>query len=90
MSVYLNREGCEIDSGIGFFDHMLEQLCRHGGFRLELGCRGDLHVDEHHVVEDCALAIGSALRDALSDFARNDGIWAPSSPWVVTGRNPQS
>ncbi len=67
VSVDLNREGCEIDSGIGFFDHMLEQLGRHGGFRLELRCRGDLHVDEHHVVEDCALAIGSALRDALGN-----------------------
>jgi imidazoleglycerol-phosphate dehydratase/histidinol-phosphatase len=68
VSIDLDRTAAaKVSTGLGFFDHMLEQLGQHGGFALELRCEGDLHIDEHHTIEYSALALGQALREALGD-----------------------
>lgn len=59
----------QIDTGIGFFDHMLNSFAVHGGFGLTLCCKGDLVVDGHHTVEDCGIALGQALAKCLGDKA---------------------
>ena len=70
VEVELELEGqgaARVATGLGFLDHMLAQLARHGGWNLALQCRGDLEVDDHHSVEDCALALGEALDAALGE-----------------------
>ena len=57
----------DIETGIGFFDHMLEQLARHSLMDITLRCKGDLHIDQHHTVEDCGIAMGQAFTKALGD-----------------------
>lgn len=70
IRVKLNLDGngkSKINTGIGFFDHMLEGFSKHGFFDLELNCEGDLEVDCHHTIEDCGIVLGSAIHEALGD-----------------------
>jgi imidazoleglycerol-phosphate dehydratase/histidinol-phosphatase len=69
ISVSINLDGTgksSISTGLNFFDHMLDQIARHGLIDLELSCNGDLDVDEHHTIEDTAIALGQAIREAIS------------------------
>lgn len=70
LSIELDGTGVvEISTGIPFYDHMLEQLGKHGGFDLRIAATGDLHIDTHHTVEDVGIALGEAFREALGDKA---------------------
>lgn len=70
ISVELTLDGdgvYDVKTGVGFFDHMLEQLARHALFNLKIRAKGDLHIDDHHTVEDVGIALGRALADAYGD-----------------------
>ena len=70
ISIQLNLDGSgktSIDTGLGFFDHMLEQIARHGKLDLSVDTKGDLHIDEHHTIEDTGIALGEAFAKALAD-----------------------
>jgi imidazoleglycerol-phosphate dehydratase / histidinol-phosphatase len=70
ISIWVNMDGngqSEISTGVGFFDHMLEQIARHGRIDLEIKTQGDLHIDEHHTIEDTGIALGEAFAMALAD-----------------------
>ena len=70
IKAVIDLDGCgiyQIDTGIGFFDHMLSGFARHGFFDLSLSCKGDLDVDCHHTIEDCGIVLGQAIAKALGD-----------------------
>lgn len=72
IELYLNVDGegkSRIETGIGFFDHMLTLMTKHGFINLDVKCEGDLHVDFHHTVEDTGIVLGQAFREALDDKA---------------------
>lgn len=70
VDVWMNLDGtgeCSVSTGLGFFDHMLEQIAKHGGIDLKINVKGDLNVDEHHTIEDTGLALGECIAKALGD-----------------------
>lgn len=70
ITVRLNLDGtgqAKLNTGIGFFDHMLDQIARHGMIDLDVQCQGDLHIDGHHTVEDVGICIGQAVKQAVGD-----------------------
>ena len=83
ISVTLDLDGtgqADIQTGIGFLDHLLDALARRGRFDIQLRCKGDLHIDDHHTAEDCGLALGAVIREALGDrvgIARFGSAYAP-------------
>lgn len=78
IKIDLNLDGSgksRIRTGIGFFDHMVEQIARHANLDLSISIKGDLHIDEHHTVEDTGIALGEAFRKVLGDKKRTSALW---------------
>jgi len=72
ITLDLNLDGAGVskaETGVGFLDHMLDLFARHGAFDLQVSCQGDLHVDQHHTVEDVGICLGQAIREAVADKA---------------------
>lgn len=72
IEVEINLDGTgayDVKTGVGFFDHMVEQLARHSMIDITLRAQGDLHIDDHHTVEDCGIALGQAIAEAVGDKA---------------------
>ncbi|GIK20257.1 MAG: imidazoleglycerol-phosphate dehydratase HisB [Leptolyngbya sp. PLA2] len=91
IAVTLSLDGVgavTVSTGVGFLDHLLTALATHAGFDLSLTCTGDLHVDDHHTAEDCAIAIGQAIDAALGDrtgIARFGSAYAPLDEALARG-----
>ena len=70
IELFVDLDGtgkCDVSTGIPFYDHMLTQVGKHGGFNLRIAAKGDIHIDTHHTVEDVAITFGEAIREALGD-----------------------
>ncbi len=90
IAVLVNLDGAgkfDISTGVGFFDHMLEQLSRHSLIDMDIKAKGDLHIDDHHTVEDTGIAIGQAIAKALGD---RRGINRYASLDLCNGRDPDT
>lgn len=89
LEIIFNLDGkgeCDVDTGIGFFDHMLELFSRHGNLDLNLKCKGDLNVDNHHTVEDVGIILGSAIKSAFGDkkqITRYSNVFLPMDEALV-------
>jgi imidazoleglycerol-phosphate dehydratase len=89
IRVKVNLDGTgqsNLSTGIGFFDHMLDQIARHGLIDLDIQAEGDLHIDGHHTVEDVGITLGQAVAQAVGDKKRHHALW----PCLcATGRSAQ-
>jgi imidazoleglycerol-phosphate dehydratase / histidinol-phosphatase len=78
IHIELNLDGkgeATIHTGLGFFDHMLEQIARHGALDMQIQCDGDLHIDEHHTIEDVGIALGRGFCKRIGGQKRDGKIW---------------